>query len=110
MPELPRKTKILATLGPASSSTEMIEQLIQAGADGFRFNFSHGDHDFFRSLHQNVRNLSRKIGRPVSILQDLQGPKIRTGKLQGGAAVELKKGAHRGSKDPSCAPHDCVWD
>ncbi|MCI0416628.1 pyruvate kinase, partial [bacterium] len=88
-----RKTKILATLGPASDTAEIIERLILAGADGFRLNFSHGDHDYFRHLAENVRAVSEKVGKRVAILQDLQGPKIRTGKLAEGKPVHLIPGA-----------------
>lgn len=88
-----RRTKILATLGPASDSSERIEQLILAGADGFRLNFSHGNHDYFRPLVQRIREASKKIGKPVAILQDLQGPKIRTGKLADGKPVHLIPGS-----------------
>jgi pyruvate kinase len=88
-----RKTKILATIGPASDSPEMIERLILAGADGFRLNFSHGSHDYFRPLVQTIRAASTKTGKPVAILQDLQGPKMRTGKLTDGKPVHLIPGS-----------------
>jgi pyruvate kinase len=87
-----RKTKILATLGPASDTPQMIERLIAAGADGFRLNFSHGTHDYFRPLVPYIRAASVKLDKPVAILQDLQGPKIRTGKLAGGEPVHLIPG------------------
>jgi pyruvate kinase len=88
-----RRTKILATLGPASDTSEIIERLILAGADGFRLNFSHGDHDYFRPLMDRIRAVSKKVGKPVAVLQDLQGPKIRTGKLVEGTPVHLIPGA-----------------
>lgn len=90
--DLQRKTRILATLGPATESPEIIERLILAGADGFRLNFSHGNHDYFRQLSDCVRATSKKIGKPVAVLQDLQGPKIRTGKLAEGKPVHLIPG------------------
>jgi pyruvate kinase len=90
--DIRRKTKILATLGPASESPEMVERLILAGADGFRFNFSHGSHDDFRQMSDVVRAASKKVGKPVAILQDLQGPNIRTGKLADGKPVHLIPG------------------
>jgi len=87
-----RKTKILATLGPVSDEPEMIEKLIHAGVDGFRLNFSHGSHDYFRPLVDSIRSISHRLGKPIAILQDLQGPKIRTGKLVGGKEVHLIPG------------------
>jgi pyruvate kinase len=88
-----RKTKILATLGPASDTPDMVERLILAGADGFRLNFSHGSHDYFRPFVEIIRTASTKTGKPVAILQDLQGPKIRTGKLAESKPVHLIPGS-----------------
>jgi pyruvate kinase len=85
-----RKTKILATLGPASSDNAVIEQLILGGTDAFRLNFSHGTHDYFRPLIEQIRSVAAKVNRPVSILQDLQGPKIRTGLLKNHQPVYLE--------------------
>jgi pyruvate kinase len=93
MPQDLRRTKILSTLGPASSTGPIIEQLALAGADGFRLNFSHGDHQTFRQLTQTIREISRKLEKPIAILQDLQGPKIRVGPLKDHAPVELVPGA-----------------
>jgi len=87
-----RKTKILATLGPASSSPAQLKALFQAGADVFRINMSHTSHDALRDLHGRVRALEAEVGRPIAILVDLQGPKIRLGSLPGGAVL-LKDGA-----------------
>ncbi len=87
----PRKVKIVATLGPASKTVDQIEKLIRAGLDVARLNFSHGDHNFHRSLIENVREASKRVGKPVAIMQDLQGPKIRCGKLPE-KGIELKKG------------------
>jgi len=75
-----RKTKIVATLGPASSSAEMLERLVRAGVDLFRLNFSHGTQDDKACLIEAIRNISAKQGKQIGILADLQGPKIRTGK------------------------------
>jgi pyruvate kinase len=72
-----RKVKILATLGPASSSAEMIEKLFEAGVDVFRINMSHTSHELLRELHGRIRALEVKLNRPIGILADLQGPKIR---------------------------------
>ncbi len=71
----------------------MIERLIVAGADGFRLNFSHGSHEFFRPIIQLIRNASARLSRPVAILQDLQGPKMRVGTLKDGKPVALIPGA-----------------
>jgi pyruvate kinase len=88
-----RKTKILATLGPASDAPDMIERLILAGANGFRLNFSHGSHEYFRPLVDAIRAASAKTGKAVAILQDLQGPKMRIGKLADGKPVHLIPGS-----------------
>src|ERR1700758_2725073 len=88
-----RKTKILCTLGPASNTPEMVEALMLAGADGFRLNFSHGDHETFRVLIGQIREIAKRLERPAAILQDLQGPKIRVGTLKDGKPVDLKPGA-----------------
>lgn len=74
-----RKVKILATLGPASNTPEMIEKLFLAGADVFRINMSHTNHELLRTLHGHIRAVEKKVGRPIGILADLQGPKIRIG-------------------------------
>jgi pyruvate kinase len=74
-----RKVKILATLGPASSSSEMIEKLYDAGVDVFRINMSHTSHEHLTELHDRIRGIEEKRGRPIGILADLQGPKIRIG-------------------------------
>lgn len=76
-----KRTKILATIGPSTSSPEVIEQLTRAGVNGFRLNFSHGDHAERDEQIRWIRETSQNIGKPVAILQDLQGPKIRLGVL-----------------------------
>ncbi len=76
-----KRTKILATVGPATGSPEMLEALIASGANGLRLNFSHGDYSERTEQIQWIREASAKIGKPVAILQDLQGPKIRLGAL-----------------------------
>jgi pyruvate kinase len=76
-----RRTKIVATIGPASSSPEMIRQLILAGMDVARLNFSHGNYEDHAMVVKNLRAISDELDIPVTILQDLQGPKIRVGKL-----------------------------
>jgi len=79
-----RNAKILATLGPASNDAQTIGALFAAGVDVFRFNFSHGSHAEHRARYDAVRAIEREIGRPVGILMDLQGPKLRLGTFEGG--------------------------
>ena len=77
-----KKTKIVATLGPATASEEMIEKLINEGVDVFRFNFSHADHKTHKENLQKVRKVSEKLNKHVAVLQDLSGPKIRIGEVK----------------------------
>ena len=91
-PPRKRKVRILATLGPASSSPEMIAKLFLAGADAFRINMSHGGHEDKAALVANIRALEKEYGHATTILFDLQGPKLRVGKFEGGR-VELKTGS-----------------
>jgi pyruvate kinase len=84
-----KRTKILATLGPSTNSAEMIEQLATAGVNGFRLNFSHGSYEERDQQIEWIRQTSEKVGKPVAILQDLQGPKIRLGNLT--ENTEVKK-------------------
>lgn len=86
-----RKVKIVCTLGPSTKSLENIERLIRSGMDIARLNFSHGDHAFHRSLIENIREASKRVGKPIAIMQDLQGPKLRAGKLTPGGIL-LKEG------------------
>ena len=79
-----RKTKILATLGPASNTRAKMRELFEAGVDVFRINMSHTNHDMLKSMVADLRALADEVGRPIGILCDLQGPKIRLGKLTGG--------------------------
>lgn len=78
-----RRTKLVCTIGPASSSVEVLEQLIRAGLDVARLNFSHGSHENHAKTYNLIREAEGRVGRPVAIMQDLQGPKIRLGKLDG---------------------------
>lgn len=87
-----RNAKIIATLGPASSSPETIEALFNAGADVFRLNFSHGSHDDHRQRYETIRAVEAKLQRPIGILMDLQGPKLRVGSFQAGV-VKLATGS-----------------
>jgi pyruvate kinase len=86
-----RKAKIVCTIGPASSSKEVIYSLMKSGMDIARLNFSHGDHDTHKKRIELIRDISLRYNKPIAILQDLQGIKIRVGLIEGGA-VELKKG------------------
>ena len=86
-----RRTKIIATLGPASSSAEVLARLFQAGADVFRLNFSHGTHEDHAARFAMIRELEEKFDRPIGILADVQGPKLRVGTF-GGGRVYLQTG------------------
>ena len=88
-----RHTKIIATLGPASSQPAVLDALVAAGVDVFRLNFSHGTQSSHAALFHQVREASRRAGRQVGILQDLSGPKIRTGLLDGHQPLVLTTGA-----------------
>src|SRR5438552_2514816 len=88
-----RHTKIIATVGPASDSDAMLDALIAAGVDIVRLNFSHGTHQTHGDTFARVRSASARAGREVAILQDLSGPKIRSGTLQGGRPLPLRAGS-----------------
>jgi pyruvate kinase len=86
-----RQTKIVATIGPASNSREQIRALFEAGVDLFRLNFSHGSHDAHRLVAQHIRSIEADTGRPIGIMADLQGPKLRIGTFEQGS-IAIKKG------------------
>jgi pyruvate kinase len=86
-----RRSKIVATLGPASSDEKTIRQLIKAGMNVARINFSHGTHADHEESIMRIRRVAKELGQPITILQDLQGPKIRTGEISGGS-VTIKSG------------------
>jgi len=86
-----RRVKIVATLGPASTNEEMMRRLFEAGADVFRVNMSHATHDGLREVHGIVRKLETEFSRPIGILVDLQGPKLRIGKIDSGS-IRLTQG------------------
>ncbi|MFZ6018932.1 MAG: pyruvate kinase, partial [Chloroflexota bacterium] len=101
-----RKTKIVATIGPASENEDTLRRLIEAGIDVARLNFSHGTHEEHLDKIRLIRKLSEELNKPVSILQDLQGPKLRVGKLpaegiplQAGDVVVLTQVSNMGSLD-----------
>jgi pyruvate kinase len=87
-----RHTRIVATVGPACDAPDTIERLIGAGVDVFRLNFSHGSHETHAATITRIREAATEANRMVAILQDLSGPKIRTGSLQGGQPVPLRPG------------------
>ncbi len=87
-----RRTKIVCTIGPSTSSASMIKELLQAGMDVARINFSHGTHKEHASYMRNLRQAAKRAGLPLAIMQDLPGPKNRTGKLKRGS-IELKENA-----------------
>lgn len=111
-----RRAKILATLGPATSGAAEIEQLFEAGADVFRLNFSHGAHDAHKQNLDHIRAVERKHGRPISVLADLQGPKLRIGTMpEGGAdlvaktAFRLELGDGKGDATHAYLPHPEIF-
>src|SRR4051812_41797726 len=86
----PRRTKIVATIGPASASPEMLRELIANGMDAARLNLSHGTHDDHAERARLIRDAQEEAGRPIAIIGDLQGPKIRVGELD--APMTLERG------------------
>ena len=99
-----RRTKIVATVGPNSSSEERLARLFEAGVDVFRFNFSHGKHEDHAAQFELVRKLEHRFGRPIGILADMQGPKLRVGKFASGKIELTPSQAFRFDLDP--APGD----
>ena len=87
-----RCTKIIATVGPASGSPDALRALIDAGVDVFRLNFSHGSHESHGEAYRAIRAAAREAGRVVGVMQDLSGPKIRTGPIAGGGSLPLAEG------------------
>ena len=88
-----RNVKIVATLGPASNDYEMIRKLVEAGADVFRLNMSHGDHAEIKVRHEIIRKVEKDLNSPIGILADLQGPKLRVGVFANDGGEELIPGA-----------------
>jgi pyruvate kinase len=107
-----RKVKILATIGPASRDPAMLRKLLLAGVDAFRVNMSHGEHDIHAETIAAIRALEKEFHRPITVLCDLQGPKLRVGTFAGGQAV-LRHGSHftldrnpePGDETRVCLPH-----
>ena len=96
-----RFAKIIATLGPATSTPVMIRSLFVAGVDVFRLNFSHGDHDGHRRCFEAIREVESETGRPIGVLLDLQGPKLRVGEFAGGSAMLEEGSAFALDLDPA---------
>ena len=96
-----RSVKVVATLGPASENAATIREMFEAGADLFRLNMSHGDHESVRKRHQTIREVEQNIGRPISILADLQGPKIRCGIFAHGSENLVRGQVFRFDSDDS---------
>ncbi len=111
-----RNAKIIATLGPASSSPEVIQRLFAAGADVFRINMSHGNQDDHRERVRIIREVEQRSGRPIAILLDLQGPKLRVGRfaegrtdLVEGARFRLDLDEALGDCERVCLPHPEIF-
>ncbi|GFE65031.1 pyruvate kinase [Litoreibacter roseus] len=112
-----RNVKIVATLGPASNDYEMIRALFEAGADVFRLNMSHGDHSEIRVRHQIIRQIEKDLERPIGILADLQGPKLRVGvfangeeELEVGQSFRLDLNDADGDKSRVQLPHKEIFE
>ena len=112
-----RRVKIVATLGPATSSPEMVERLVIAGVDVFRINMSHASHATAQQLHAIVRDVADKHRHPIGILFDLQGPKFRLGEFHGGrvfvnegATFRFDKSDAAGATDRVFLPHPQIFD
>lgn len=110
-----RRTKIVATIGPATSSPEVLKELIKAGATTLRLNFSHGTHEDHQRNIRTIRQTAFELNQPVGILQDLQGPKIRLGRFENGSII-LNKGdrftltseLQPGTQEISCVTYDLL--
>ena len=111
-----RRVKIAATLGPASESREVIKDLFLAGADVFRLNLSHGTHLDIKKCFDIIRDVEAEVGRPICVMADLQGPKLRCGKFKDGA-VNLTEGDNFsfdldetfGDETRVCLPHKEIF-
>jgi pyruvate kinase len=111
-----RRAKIVATVGPASAEPAMLKALFHAGVDTFRMNFSHGAHEGHAKVHAAIRSLEAEVGRPIGILQDLQGPKIRVGtvrddtiKVVAGETIRFVRSGNAGDKGSIPLPHPEIF-
>ncbi len=112
-----RNVKIVATLGPASNTYDMIRALHEAGAAVFRLNMSHGSHDEIRERHRMIRQVEKDLESPIAILADLQGPKLRVGEFENGAEDLAEGDSFRLDLDPApgnanrvCLPHPEIFE
>ena len=111
-----RRAKIVATVGPASASPEMLKALFVAGVDTFRLNFSHGTHEDHARSHAAIRALEQEMERPIGVLMDLQGPKIRVGVIRDGRidlavdeAIRFLPGGTDGDRMSIPLPHPEIF-
>ena len=112
-----RSLKIVATLGPASSDRKTIQRMFEAGVDIFRLNMSHGSHDMVGELHTHIRSVEKEAERPIGILVDLQGPKLRCGTfvnssetLEKGQSFRLDLNPEEGDATRVCVPHPEIFE
>jgi pyruvate kinase len=111
-----RRAKILATLGPSTASLQRLRELVDAGADAFRFNFSHGTHEQHQQRYDMVRRVEEETGKPIAVVMDLQGPKLRVGEFTEGS-VHLSRGQtfrleledRAGDQNRVCLPHPEIF-
>lgn len=111
-----RRVKILATLGPSANTPEMIKRLFNAGADVFRINMSHASHEKMKELTSSIRKVEAEVGRPIGILVDLQGPKLRLGEIKGekiklgiGDEISFDQNSDPGTKSRIPLPHNEIF-
>jgi pyruvate kinase len=104
-----RKTKIVATLGPASDSYEGVVDLIKAGVNVFRLNFSHGAHEKHKEVIQTIRKASADLGTNIAILADLQGPKLRIGEMENNGVFFNEGDIITFTNEPCVGNKDCVY-
>jgi pyruvate kinase len=106
---VPRHTKIVATIGPASAPSAILRDLLTAGVDVFRLNFSHGSHESHAAAYQKIRQAAADTGRTVAVMQDLSGPKIRTGPLEGGEVMLTPGQPVRIAAGQKVGTSDCIF-
>lgn len=104
-----QKTKIVATLGPASSDKEVLRELIKSGVDVFRLNFSHGSHEVHKSTVEKIVSLNKELDTHIGILGDLQGPKLRVGKIENNVLMLSKGDILTFVNEPCMGTMDCIY-
>ena len=102
-----RRTKIVATIGPASDDHDTLRALADAGMDGARLNFSHGTHEDMARRTELVRDVQEEIGRPIALIADLQGPKLRIGELAGARRPRTRRATSRSSAASTSSTARC---